>query len=266
MEITRYSVQDSRLIPWIKFFWEFEAQGQDIFHKLLPTESIDILVNIGEPITYVVGSHRIFAPKIHINGLRSQHSFIQQSGDIHIFGISFTPYGLYPFLHLSMKTIKDEVVDLSSLSHRLANGFAEAVTHTTNRVERIEQTLLQELTADESFIEKSDLLRRFIYADEPSNIQSFCTENGLHIKTFERLCIQYTGYPPSTLSRIHRFQSASNQIVHQKPDNLAAVAYSNSYADQAHLIREFKSFSGEAPRSFTQKKISVKENVKYRYL
>ncbi len=265
MDITRYTVQDRRLSPFVKFFWELHTSDETISHKLLPTDNVDIILNLGDEIVYTVGSEVITAPKVHINGPRSGHSFIHQSGNIHVIGISCYSYGLYPFIRHSMADIKDRVVDLYSISSILAQELDLALLN-ENYIRNIERLLMMALPQDESFSDRFSLLKTFINHDESSKIQDFCNHHNISIKTFERHCITYTGYTPTMLRRIHRFQAVSNQIVHQHPGNLTDVAYSNAYADQAHLIRDFKSFTGEAPRSFTRQRISVKENAIYTYI
>lgn len=238
---------------------------QEVSNKLLPTDSIDLLINAGAPMMYSVGGQQITAPAIHINGLRNEYSYIRQSGDIHIVGVSFSPYGLYPFVHTAMSKTKDAIVDFHELNNKLAVEFERAVREDEASAERIERILLSYFACDSTTAEKAAWIESFLNAEEPESVQSFCVRRGLQVKTFERLCLRFTGYSPTTLRRLHRFQATSNQIVHEDPASLADVAYGNSYADQAHLIRDFKSFAGETPRSFVQKKQSVKENARYKY-
>jgi len=264
MEITRYAVQEKRLVPWVKFFWKLNTIEHSISQKLLPTESIDILINLGDPIVYTAGSNSIIAPQIHINGFRSQYSFIHQSGNIHIWGISFYSYGLYPFIQSPITKIKDKIADLRELSEDLT-VMLESVLYEKRAAAKLESILLSMLNIDDEIILRTELLSRFLTSEEQLTVKSFCAANDINVKTFERLCVRYTGYTPAILRRIHRFQAVSNQIVHEKPDSLADAAYNNRFADQAHLNREFKVFAGEAPGRFTQQKASVKENVQYKY-
>lgn len=46
LSITRYSIKTKRLAPWIKFIWYLEAEEADIHYKLLPTDCIDIILNM----------------------------------------------------------------------------------------------------------------------------------------------------------------------------------------------------------------------------
>ena len=268
LSVTRYYVKDQRLAPWIKFIWHFEAQGANIYYKLLPTDCIDLILNLSDNLFYVVNSHRISAAQFHINGLRSKYSYIQHTGNIRIFGISFYPFGLYPFVNKSLANIHDKVVDLRELSITLSQNLASSIlgrSTSEDIIENIEKTLCFELQVTEYYVDKSRLIQNYLEAGNDTTIQSFCAKHGIHTKTFLRNILRYTGYNPKILRSIKRFQKVVNQLVYQKPGQLSDIAYDNDFTDQAHFIREFRKFSGLAPRAFQKERITVKENVEYTY-
>ena len=93
LEITRYSVKNQCLAPWVKFFWHLNAENADYHYKLLPTDCIDVILNLKSNMIYETEYGKITAPSFHINGLRSKANFIHQINEVCIFGISFYPYG-----------------------------------------------------------------------------------------------------------------------------------------------------------------------------
>nr|WP_315022415.1 helix-turn-helix domain-containing protein [uncultured Aminipila sp.] len=268
LSMTRYSIKTQCLAPWIKFIWHFEVEDADIHYKLLPTDCIDIVLNMSGDIVYEADSHCIFATPFHINGLRSKHSYIHQTGNIRVFGISCYPFGLYPFINKSLAGIHDEIVDLFELSMSLARKLELAVSNqmtTENIIENIEKALCLELQVSDDYVNKANLIHEFLETGNDSTIQSFCLEHGINTKTFMRNVLYYTGYTPKTLLSIRRFQKSGNQLIYQQSKQLSRIAYDNDFADQAHFIREFRKFSGTAPRTFEQEKITLKENTKYNY-
>ena len=80
------------------------------------------------------------------------------------------------------------------------------------------------------------------------------------------MTVRHTGYTPGFLRRLKRFQAASNQLVHQNAMSLSDIAYDNSFTDQAHLIKDFRRFSGTKPRTFRNEKSTVKANTGYSYV
>ena len=268
LSVTRFSIENERLVPWVKFIWHFENENANIHHKLLPTDAIDVILNLSNRMIYETRYGNVTAPPLHVNGLRREHSYIHQTGFVSIFGISFYPYGLFPFTHKPLESIQDAIIDLSTISIPLAQKLRLAVSRNTVRdaVYHIEKALFSELQVSGNYIHKAKLIMDFIEADENVTIKSFCEEHGVNIKTFERMALRYTGYTPKTLRRIKRFQSASNQLIRRNPQNLSNVAYDNHFADQAHLIKEFQRFSGIPPRAFQQEKVTIKENTIYSYV
>ena len=132
LNITRYATKNECLIPWVKFFWHIEAANADIHYKLLPTDCIDVILNLADDVVYETECNKIIAPPFHINGLRSKYSFIHQEKNIRIFGISFYPHGLYPFVHKSLKEVQNKVIDLNGLSYSLGEKLKKAVSNDTN--------------------------------------------------------------------------------------------------------------------------------------
>jgi len=268
LSITRFSPKNEHLIPWIKYLWYFKKENAEIHHKLLPTDCIDLIINLSSDMIYEINSQKILVPRMHINGLRDNYSYIHQTGDICILGVSFYSFGLFPFVHKPLRHIPNKIIDLSLLSIPLAQKLESVVskTITTNTINLIKEALLSELKVTKDYMSKAAIMRSFIESQEDISIRSFCNDHGINIKTFERMCLRYSGYTPKLLCRIKRFQSASNQLVHQKPEKLTDVVYDNNFTDQSHLIKEFQRFSGKAPLSFLQEKSTIKENTKYSYI
>lgn len=267
IKITRHLVKNTTLTPWVKFIWQIEVDEADFHFKLLPTGCIDIILNLASDMVYEVASEKIVAPPFHINGLRSRHSFIHQEKTVRIFGISFYPYGLFPFVHKSLLEIKNKVTNLFEFAPSMANKLSNVVVmkSTEEILSRIESVLLAELDADKNFIERTQILFDFITKGDQITVQSFCEKQSVNIKTFERVALQYTGFTPKALHNICRFQTVGNQLTHGEIDTLAGVAYDNSFTDQAHFVNAFRRFSGVAPGVFLSEKISVKENAIYTY-
>ena len=268
LDVTRYSIKEECLKPWVKFIWHLEARDANIHHKLLPTDCIDVVLNASEKIAYKFDSLCVFAPPFHINGLRGRHNYIIQAGNVRTFGISFYPFGLFAFVNQSLAGIHDKVVDLFDVSAPLAQDLHRAISSDVtaqNTVVNIEKALCLALQVAEGYANKAKLILDFLELDHDITIQAFCAARGIHTKTFARNVESYTGYTPKILRSIGRFQKAGNQLIRQNPNQLLQIAYDNGFADQAHFIREFHRFSGASPRAFLQEKITVKENVKYAY-
>ena len=70
---------------------------------------------------------------------------------------------------------------------------------------------------------------------------------GVGLRQFRRRCEDATALSPKTLARIVRFRRAKESI-DQGHHSHAELAFACGYADQSHLIAEFRRFAGKTPR------------------
>ena len=68
---------------------------------------------------------------------------------------------------------------------------------------------------------------------------------GLSSRQFERRFRNVVGIPPKLFSRMQRFQRVFQTM--EDRANWVDAAVSCGYYDQAHLIRDFRQFSGTTP-------------------
>jgi len=55
LQIVRYAIKSERLKPWVKFIWYLETVSNvSLNHKLLPTDSIDVIINLSDKIDYQI--------------------------------------------------------------------------------------------------------------------------------------------------------------------------------------------------------------------
>lgn len=261
----RYAVTSPALQPWVKFIWRLESQeGLTINNKLLPTDSIDIVLSIQDEIEYLIEGKLIKAGSVHFNGMRNKHRFIIQKGISDVFGISFFPYGLYPFSQRrGLSSFNSRIVDLKECNSELSEKLLAALkTHGSihDIVLQIEEALLSELDLSRINMKHIELIKMFSTNNYEIPVGLFCMENRIRIKTFERACQKYTGYTPKILQRIGRFQAAGNSLIYNKESNFADASNAEDYYDQSHFIKEFKTYSGVSPTQFIDEKITIKQN------
>lgn len=70
---------------------------------------------------------------------------------------------------------------------------------------------------------------------------------GVHIRCLERLFATQMGLSPKKLTRLVRLRHVLKRIFTGEYDNFADLAYTCGYADQSHMIKEFKEMTGSLP-------------------
>lgn len=73
--------------------------------------------------------------------------------------------------------------------------------------------------------------------------------HGISERSLHRVSVRWFGYGYKTLMQIHRFQRARRLV--QSGASLVQAALGAGYADQAHLARECRRFSGMTPSALT---------------
>jgi len=72
------------------------------------------------------------------------------------------------------------------------------------------------------------------------------------VRTLERNFKQSSGYSVKDVSGLMRFEQVRNRLLLEPESNLAGLAQELGYADQSHLSREFKRYSGTTPAAFAR--------------
>ena len=88
----------------------------------------------------------------------------------------------------------------------------------------------------------------------PSLIKSFCEKQNISNKHLISLFNKKVGVSPKLLQRLNKFTKVIFAVQNRKHFNWSELAYEYNYYDQAHLINEFKSFSGISPKVYLRNK------------
>ena len=77
---------------------------------------------------------------------------------------------------------------------------------------------------------------------------------GLGERQLERLFGERVGYGPKIFARVARLERVAQSIEHSGGSiaSWASLAIDSGYADQAHLIREFRALTGTTPSIFAR--------------
>lgn len=129
----------------------------------------------------------------------------------------------------------DEIFSTKINNERLqrVNGFFKAARRSTARIDRVFLDEVTQWITQPGTMELEDLLER----------------TGRSQRQLERLCKAYFGGSPKKLHRKFRALHAANAFAWDEHQDWRDVA-STTYYDQAHFIREFKTFNGRTPNEF----------------
>jgi AraC-like DNA-binding protein len=161
-------------------------------------------------------------------------------------GVRFRPGMWAHFLRVAADELTDQTIPLEDLWGARARSLRERVCDARSDEERAR--ILVE-TAMHAVGARTPVQRAIGAMEKRRGLVSLdwvAREAGLSARHFRRVAIRETGLSPKLLARILRFRHAESRVVAESGDH-AGLAAECGFADQAHMIAEFKRFAGRTP-------------------
>jgi len=249
------------LSPYIEYFWggRFNANSIDIFsQRVVPNGYIELIVHLSDLHCELLDSSKFnSSPDFLLIGLYSHPYQVNFKGAVDVFGIRFKPEGFHQIFGIPASEFVSNYVDIENLSLNRFRDHCNSLKEKNNIREMIKHTEeffrmnlkgskinLYYLNLAVNLIRKSDGL---ISVNDLSN-KVFISKRQL-----EREFKQKIGMSPKSYMRLARLNKVNRLIIEGKRINLSDLSYICGYSDQAHFIRDFKEFTGEAPKVFINK-------------
>jgi len=83
-------------------------------------------------------------------------------------------------------------------------------------------------------------------------VDDLCALAGLRKRTLQRMFVEYAGVSPAWVIRRYRLLEAAEAVRSGHPVSWADLAAGLGYADQAHLIRDFRAATGQTPAAYAR--------------
>lgn len=164
-------------------------------------------------------------------------------------GLRFRPGMAKPFLRARPSELTDKIVPLEDLWGSRARELER----------RLEDDLdARHIAAALAAPPSRDPLKRafeaIVEAHGAVDLDWIAKEAGMGGRQFRRRCFEESGLAPKQLCRILRFRHASELAARRSAGDRRGAAWADiaadaGYFDQAHLIRDFRLFTGRPPMS-----------------
>lgn len=189
-------------------------------------------------------------------GLFAGPVMIESFGTACCLQINFTPLGARRFFRLPMSELTDSMVVLDDVLSAEGMALREQLGNApdwASRFDLAEAFVTARLAkAPETPLEIAWAYDRIIASGGRTRIASIAERLGWSRKHLAGKFTDATGIGPKTLSRIVRFNRALGLSRRQTTD-WADIAADCGYADQAHLVREFRVLAGETPTALVDR-------------
>ncbi|MGP9819056.1 helix-turn-helix domain-containing protein [Salinarimonas sp. NSM] len=225
------------------------APGLRVQHESA-TLVVPLIVSFGRPFRIAFGRTptRADAQPSFLAGLHAGPVEIRSDGGAECLQIDFTPLGAHRFLGGLAGEVASRMVDIEdALGHAgrdLRRRLGEAATWEA-RFDLAEAFLLaRALPAARPEI--AHLCAAIARAGGAVSIAGIAADIGISRKHLATLSTRHLGVGPKTLARMVRFRRAC-VVAASGHATWADVAATCGFADQAHLVREFRALSGATP-------------------
>lgn len=225
----------------------------------LPTGRVDIVIPLreGQAIHRYVDSTDLQGMHFHGAVVHGSHDRAcqRETGEASsVVGVHFRPGGAAAFFGGALPALHNRTVLLEDVwgpSVRALRDDLMEASASHARLLRLEAYLMARLALarplDEAVMQAVAMLR-----DDPSatDIATVQRASGLGPTRFIARFEQQVGLTPKRFARVLRFHTLLERVAQQPPADWALAAAEAGYADQSHLIHEFRRLTGFTPTAY----------------
>ena len=251
------------LSDFVEVIWLYEGLVQPhAKERKLPDGSMGMVINLGED------SFRIYDRRdpnrcetfrgCLLSGVQSEFIVIDTANQASIMGVHFKPGGGFPFFGMPASELHDVQVPLDALwgptAGELRDRLLEAETLEAKFAILELYLLARVATPLARHPAVAFALKEIGNKSQPRTISEVTDQIGLSPRRFIQLFSEEVGLTPKLFCRVRRFQQVLRSLQHGtlngRQIDWADIASSCGYFDQAHFIRDFRTFSGLNPTAW----------------
>jgi AraC-like DNA-binding protein len=221
------------LSRWVECCWTFESP--DAEHAVRPDGCLDI----------------VYSPELGLRavGAMPVERRFRMSAGTAVVGVRFRPGLARQFLQAPLVELTGRLAPLEQIWGRRARELESRLSGSPSAEERA-RLLLSALPPDEARGAATGAIARAMEAIASAHgaldLDWAATQAGMSARQFRRRCLEDSGLSPKRLCRVLRFRR-SFELAASRGLSWAAIAAETGYFDQAHLIRDFREFTGRTP-------------------
>jgi AraC-like DNA-binding protein len=251
----------SQLAPFVHEVQRFqiaapEQQGVPFLH--MPTGNVSLWLCFGN--VQIVSKRYGVLPRAALIGVHDQAEAYHFRGCGYLINVLFHVAGVCAFVPFPLHELTQRMLPLDLIwSPWLLQAIADLTDHPRDHfAERLMQLLAAHVYRREAVDERIMFASRVIRQRTGSlSMRELADACNLSSRQFERLYQEHVGLSPKRLARLTRFYLASRQIRVAVPSSWATFAINAGFADQSHLIHEFRRLTGYTPKAFLHARINA---------
>jgi AraC-like DNA-binding protein len=227
---------------FIDRYWLLET-GEDTprVQRVVPDGHAELILHLGLPFASETNGIWAAQPECFLAGQLTGPLFLRPQRGSRVLGVRFHPHAAARALGFAMHDATGRVLDLRDAAPGLVRRLETA--RQTEDLRAVEAAFGAVPSPDPLV---GEAVRQMVASRGAVDVARMARGLGVSLRQLERRFRQEVGLPPKLFCRIQRFQRVFQVIEGGRP-NWVDAAVQCGYYDQAHLIRDFKDFSGETP-------------------
>lgn len=217
-----------------------EAPGAPVLDRVFPDGCVELIVHLGEPF---LDAGMAPQPRALVVGQLTRPMWLAPPSRFETWGVRFRPWGAYAALDVDVHELVDGAQPLEALWGREARDVVEAARRSHDALEQVLSRRLDR----QPHAATLQAARLFLQHRGTARVDRVAKEVGWTERHLERRFAREIGLSPKAFSRTVRFQHTLALMHSDGRDDWAGIAWDGGFADQAHLIREFRELAGVTP-------------------
>lgn len=240
---------DPRLAPWVASLWSMRIADSAAARRywVLPDGCAHLVLPLHEGRVSASGPRPLPRRRVAVPGTN-------------VFGVRVQPGALRSLLRLeALPSLRARRIALHRYVHLRGLDYWARSCGASDSFERLVETAtatLLPIVADASEPDASvtEALQR-VHADQPPHptVASLATSAGLSPRQFLRRFVNAVDLTPREYGNIWRFRRCVLGLLEDHDSTWTTRAATGGFADQSHLIREFRRLGGMAPQEFVRR-------------
>jgi len=211
-----------------------------------------------EPLLVKEGEERTFRkyPSNFIIGPLLTNYVVDLGQYRHVAAIAFRPGGLHRLFQLPITEITNSELDASLVWNKDIRELSDRLRNAANNEEifrHIEQFLLKKFSMIKPISAFDYSIAELVANNGNLAVTQVATLACMSVRQFERKALNSLGVSPKLFGRITRFTNASLYKETHPQITWSRIAYEFGFADQMHLVNDFKKFSGFTPTALVER-------------
>ncbi|HJP63494.1 MAG TPA: helix-turn-helix domain-containing protein [Mucilaginibacter sp.] len=277
MKIQIVTVNDKTVATHVQSFLFFNSEAGEIKYTTFPNTNLCLAIYGSNEVNYLNGKDQnycniVYGNKLYqsrIYGLHEQPFNVNLSGTLDQICILFHPGALRAFTDLPFEEL---LKSSNAFDLIFQDSNAKLFESLFNEINLKKRALILELFLKKRIEEKSIRMPApEVIATLKGQINSslritdLAKESAISPSTLYRNFYNCIGQSPKMFLKTLRFRVALSYISNQHSLSLTAIAYKSSYYDQAHFIRDIKSFTGCTPYQLRKHLTTEQEQLMWLY-